>query len=250
MSYRQHPVQCLQLQPPPPSASFAQLAKTPASSLLLNEFLLHEKQRTNMLAGQFGGATSQTAPAPAAASSRPAVPQVSALLPPSQPGSLMSATPTYSQAISSKAQFRLDQYHPLDDIYFYINTLAKLYPRRVSVFTIGHTQERRPIKALELINNATDPDYVWLDALTHAREWITATTMLYTIDKLVVGQANQQQQQQHQHKIYSKNYIIVPVVNPDGYAYTWSNNRMWRKNRSKSPPGDIASKSCVGVSTV
>lgn len=250
-------VGCLQLAaslPPPPSANFGQLAKTPASSRLLNEFLLHEKQRISLLAGELGGAPASapaSASVPSAARSAPAKSGQPSLAP-DQPGSLASATPTYSQALGSTAHFRLDQYHPLEEIYAYLGALARLHPKRARLFTIGHTGEQRPIKALELINNATDPDYVWLDALTHAREWITGTTILYTIDRLLAATSAPGQAP----AVFAKNYIIIPVVNPDGYAYTWSTNRMWRKNRSRSsraaaartPETALAGKSCVGVS--
>jgi len=37
-------------------------------------------------------------------------------------------------------------------------------------------------------------------------------------------------------------FYIFPVVNPDGFAYTQTNDRMWRKNRKT-----ISSSSCVGT---
>ena len=200
------PPQPLALPPPPSAEQFARLAgKSSASNLLANKFLAAENEPRRQ-------AAAAAAPAPG-----------------HTPGQLMgpfhSSTPTYSSTLNGT--FRLDQYHPLEEIYGFLEQLARRYPRRVQLFTIGQTAEGRPIRALELKNNASDGDYVWLDALTHAREWITATTMLYTIDQLVAGGRPDA-------ALFAKNYIIIPVVNPDGYAYTWSTNRMWRKNRSRS----------------
>ena len=38
------------------------------------------------------------------------------------------------------------------------------------------------------------------------------------------------------------NWYIHPVVNPDGYDYTWTDNRMWRKTRRPNEGSD-----CVGT---
>lgn len=216
--------------------------RAPSSETLVNEFLAREQKQAAATSAVSGAATAKV---PAAAVKGPVPGSAGALLPPNQPGSLVSATPAYSQSLPG---FRLDQYRTLDEIYAFVDGLARRYPKRVHVFTVGRTGENRPIKAIELINNATDPDYVWLDALTHAREWITGTTMLYTLDKLVGGGGGGGGNGAREPgKIYAKNYIIIPVVNPDGFAYTWSTNRMWRKNRSKSPARSLDSK-CVGVS--
>jgi len=37
-------------------------------------------------------------------------------------------------------------------------------------------------------------------------------------------------------------FVIVPFTNPDGYAYTWSENRLWRKNREPN-----SGSSCIGT---
>lgn len=39
----------------------------------------------------------------------------------------------------------------------------------------------------------------------------------------------------------SYTWVIIPVVNPDGYEYSWTTDRMWRKNRK------FISNQCSGV---
>lgn len=197
--------------PPPLAAGFQQLAKSPSSAALASSFFDQERQQSRSLA----------APVTSVSSNQLA---------------LSSEQPVFSSSLDGT--FRMDEYHPLEEIYSFLDELAKQY-KHVQVFTIGRTAENRPIKAMELINNQTDSDYVWLDAVTHAREWITGTTLLYIIDQLIA-------RPEPRAAVYNKNYIIVPVLNPDGYAYTWTTNRMWRKNRSKTRGRPLESK-CVGA---
>lgn len=188
----------------PASAGFSQLAKSAASQRLASQFAALERQRAE----------------------------------PSE--ELGSQWPHYSSALGN--HFRLDQYHPLEEIYDYLDGIARRH-KHVKVFTIGQSAEGRPIKAVEVSNNRSDSDFVWLDALTHAREWITGSTVVYLLDQIVAGPRSSSGSD----LIHSKNFIVVPVVNPDGYAFTWTSNRMWRKNRSKSRQRSPDSK-CVGVS--
>lgn len=228
-----------QLPPAPLASNLQHLAKSPASALLLSDFFALERQRE---LSQLNGATS---PGNSQPLFQPLAPAQTKLAPQTTPGNALPALssdfPQYSATLDGS--FRLDEYHPLDEIYAFIDALPRRY-KHIQVFTIGRSAENRPIKALELINNSTDAEFVWLDALTHAREWITGTTMLYIIDQLVSQHSSSNAKTV---AAFNKNYIIVPVVNPDGYAYTWSTNRMWRKNRSRSSNRAADSK-CVGVS--
>lgn len=211
---------------PPPAASFHQLAKSPASALLATSFFDFERSRRmqNLV-------PSPAIPAPMGPMMHPGEMQASNSL------ALSSTAPQFSSTLDGT--FRLDEYHPLEEIYAFIDELAKQY-KQVQVFTIGRTAENRPIKALELTNNATDSDYVWLDAMTHAREWITGTTILYILDQLVARTDSNS-------AMANKNYLIIPIVNPDGYVYTWTTNRMWRKNRSKSSKRSSPASKCIGA---
>lgn len=51
-----------------------------------------------------------------------------------------------------------------------------------------------------------------IDAAVHAREWVTAPVALYLIEQLVSGADPE--------LINRLDWIIIPMVNPDGYEYT------------------------------
>lgn len=125
-------------------------------------------------------------------------------------------TPTASVASQLVSSFRLDHYQPLSEVYRYVAEIAKL--PNVKVYDIGQSHERKPIQAVEIRNAGTNGHYVWIDSCTHAREWITVAVALYIIETVLLTQPK-------------VNIIIVPVLNPDGYEYTWTTDRMWRKNR-------------------
>ena len=42
-------------------------------------------------------------------------------------------------------------------------------------------------------------------------------------------------------------WIIVPVVNPDGYEFSHTDDRMWRKNRGKSKSLLNIISNCRGI---
>ncbi|XP_059052557.1 carboxypeptidase A2-like [Achroia grisella] len=125
-------------------------------------------------------------------------------------------------------------YHRLDVIYAFLETLAAEYPYLCTVTTIGNSAEGRDIKMLKISNGNDDNTGVWLDGSIHPREWITTAVVTYIADQLTRTYQSQPV------SITNKDWYIVPVLNPDGYEYTHTHDRMWRKNRAKY--GE-----CIGV---
>lgn len=81
---------------------------------------------------------------------------------------------------------------------------------------------------LKISSGAGNKPVIWIDSGIHAREWIAPATSLYIINKLVSGAKSDPTARA---LLSSYDFYIYPLLNADGYARTWSGDRMWRKNR-------------------
>lgn len=97
----------------------------------------------------------------------------------------------------------------------------------VTVKTLGQTYEGRSIQLVQVsLNPSQKRPAIFMDCGIHAREWVSPAFCLYALDRLV--------RQGSSGLLNQFDFYIIPVANPDGYVYTWSGNRMWRKNRRPS----------------
>ncbi|EFA01360.1 carboxypeptidase B [Tribolium castaneum] len=120
-----------------------------------------------------------------------------------------------------------DHYLRHDEINAYLTQLAQTNPSLVTVETIGQSYQNRSMNLIRISSGTTNPPkpVIFIDAGIHAREWIAPALALYVINQLVENPENSN---------LSKDidWIILPSVNPDGYEYTWTTNRLWRKTIS------------------
>lgn len=130
-----------------------------------------------------------------------------------------------------------DSYMDYATIQAYMNELIALRPDLASSFTLGTTVENRAILGLRVSapGGGTKP-MVFFHGGIHAREWITVPVSLYVADQLI----RHYDTDPFIHELVDRcDFRIVPVLNVDGYLYTWGPNRLWRKNRRVNSDGSI-----------
>jgi len=113
------------------------------------------------------------------------------------------------------------------------------YPSLATLQSIGKTAENRDVWLIKLgAPTRAVKKTAFLDFGIHAREWISPATGAYMIYELLStynsgGNAKT--------ILDTWDLHIVPMLNPDGYHYSHTTNRMWRKNRKSVGSG------CYGV---
>lgn len=146
---------------------------------------------------------------------------------------------------ASEVFFKL--YRPLLSIDAWLDLLQQTYPNLVTIETIGQTFEGRDYKVVHI--SVPDEDVAHEDRKTvvitggvHAREWISVSTTLYCIYEMLNHWENNPDTWKELAKL---DFLFIPVLNPDGYEYTWTTDRLWRKNRQHVAGSDDLG--CTGI---
>jgi len=128
---------------------------------------------------------------------------------------------------------------PKNGIRAQLNKIKANYPHICQLKTIGYSVQERPMLAMRLTNEkikGQKPQVLFL-ATHHAREWV-ATEMAMRLIKYLT--ANFGSNSRVTNLLNTTEVWVIPVGNPDGYQYTFTNERLWRKNlRDNDGDGEI-----------
>ncbi|XP_048190571.1 carboxypeptidase B [Perognathus longimembris pacificus] len=112
-------------------------------------------------------------------------------------------------------------------------------PDLVSRSVIGTTFEGRNMYLLKVGKAKPNKPAIFIDCGFHAREWISPAFCQWFVREAV---RTYRKEIQMTSLLDELDFYVLPVVNIDGYVYTWTKDRMWRKTRSVQ-----AGSSCAGV---
>ncbi|KAH8365882.1 hypothetical protein KR093_006910, partial [Drosophila rubida] len=121
-----------------------------------------------------------------------------------------------------------DDYYSYNGILQYLDELTAAFPQRLQTRDVGTTYENRTLRTITITNGdgRAGKKVIFVVATEHAREWLTPVAALYTVEQLVLNVAANAE------LLRDYDWMVLPVVNPDGYEYSHSMDKYWRSNRS------------------
>ena len=140
------------------------------------------------------------------------------------------------QLIAATQVYR-DYDDPSRGMRFFIDSMVKNNPL-VSVDTLGFSYQGRPMIAVKIGAKDDSPQRpnVLFMATYHAREW-AATEMALRLIKYLAAPPGSNPRVDS--LVQARDIWILPVANPDGYEFTFTGDRLWRKTRSPQAGGAI-----------
>ncbi|PTB45958.1 hypothetical protein M441DRAFT_63276 [Trichoderma asperellum CBS 433.97] len=147
-----------------------------------------------------------------------------------------SKTPTYKRELHKIGELPdlswYDSFHAYEDHLQYWDDLVAAFPNNSKKYNIGSSYENRTIYAFHFFGDkgikGDKPIILW-HSTVHAREWITTLVIEYWAWQLIDGYKSRDSDITKVLNYYD--FWLVPFHNPDGFYYTQTTDRMWRKNR-------------------
>lgn len=148
------------------------------------------------------------------------------------------------RALTNWQNFDVNRYHNYEEMVDFMRLLSVQKPEMVELLNVSRSYEGRIIYGVKIQpphGSPVDKPSILMDAGVHAREWIAPAVALYSIKKLV---ENYEGNRNYSDNLNKFNWYIVPQLNPDGYEFSRTTDRMWRKTRSYN---GTKSKYCYGA---
>ncbi len=132
-----------------------------------------------------------------------------------------------------------------------LQTTVAEFPGLTRLVNIGTTLQDKPIFAVKVTKNAKQVrdgarPAVMYGATQHAREWITTEMTRRLLHHVLEGYGTDERITE---LVDTTELWFVPVQNPDGYDYTFTEgNRLWRKNlRDNNADGTVTTSDGVDL---
>ncbi|KAB0359501.1 hypothetical protein FD754_003657 [Muntiacus muntjak] len=131
--------------------------------------------------------------------------------------------------------YSYNRYHPMEEIYQWMSEIREKYTEVVTQHFLGMTYESRPMYYLKISQPSNNPKkIIWMDCGIHAREWIAPAFCQWFVKEIL---QNYKDNQRIRRLLKNLDFFVLPVLNIDGYIYTWTTDRLWRKSRSSHNNG-------------
>ncbi|KAK7753832.1 hypothetical protein SLS62_004198 [Diatrype stigma] len=131
-------------------------------------------------------------------------------------------------------------YHSYDDHIQFLHDLQEGFPENSEIITAGTSVEGRVLTGIHIWGSGgkgTKPA-VLFHGTVHAREWIATMVAEYQAWQLLTKYDTDAAVKA---LVDDFDFHIIPIVNPDGFVYTQTTDRLWRKNRQR-----VSGDSCIG----
>ncbi|KAH8673720.1 hypothetical protein BX600DRAFT_433335 [Xylariales sp. PMI_506] len=136
--------------------------------------------------------------------------------------------PEVAGALPSATWF--DAYHTYADHLTWLSDIQAAFPDNSEIFSAGKSYEGRNITGIHLWGSGgkNSKPIIYYHATVHAREWIATMVAEYITYALVSNYTTDATT-----KTFLENFdfYIITIINPDGFSYSQTNERLWRKNR-------------------